>query len=391
MTDQRVSPAASRALGIYVHVPFCARRCGYCAFVTYAPGEIHADDAHRRWVDAAVAEVAVADRELRNLLGDERPALTSVYVGGGTPTLLEPRLLATVLAEIRRRFDTIDDLEVSVEANPDGLRESTLDELSECGVTRVSFGMQSTVPHVLELLDRTHDPDSVPRSVEAARAAGVGSVSLDLIHGTPGESAEDWERTVDAALGLRPDHLSAYALGIEPGTKLAARVRSGSLPVPSPDEAAERYELLDSRASAAGLEWYELSNWARTPSDRCRHNLLYWRDDDWWGIGPGAHSHVCDQRWWNHTELDRWSGDAVDQRVPDAGRERLSDEERRTERIMLGIRLAEGIPEDWSVPGSVDALVGDGLLRRDGRGRVTLTPEGRLLADLVVRRLRWNE
>ncbi len=375
------------ALGLYVHVPFCARRCGYCAFVTYAPGELSADRTHRQWADAAVAEVAVADRELTTMRGPDRPPLTSVFLGGGTPTAVAPALLGEVLDEIRRRFEVDDGLEVSLEANPDGLVDGQLDRLAALGVTRVSFGMQSAVPRVLDLLDRTHDPDSVPRAVSAARAAGIGSVSLDLIHGTPGETAADWGRTLDAALALEPDHLSAYALGIEQGTKLAARVRSGALPAPSPDEAAERYEALSSRAEAAGLQWYEVSNWARTPADRCRHNLLYWRDDDWWGVGPGAHSHVGDRRWWNHAGLDDWGRAAVTGEVPAEGFEQLTPEQRSMERVMLGIRLAEGLPLD-AVPerGAIDRVVGDGLVGRVG-DRLVLTDEGRLLADTVVRAL----
>jgi len=346
---------------------------------------------HLGWAEAAVAEVGVADGELRRLIGRDRPPLTSVYFGGGTPTLVEPELLGRVLGEVRRRFEVRTDLEVSVEANPDGLRDDTFDAHAALGVTRVSIGMQSAVPTVLHLLDRTHDPGSVPRAVDAARRAGIGSVSLDLIHGTPGETPADWELTIDAALALEPDHLSAYALGIESGTKLAAKVRSGALAEPSPDEAADRYGQLDVRATAAGLTGYELSNWARTDADRCRHNLLYWHDQDWWGIGPGAHSHVGDTRWWNHSALDTWSVSAMDGRVPAAGREDRSDEERRTERIMLGIRLVEGIPESWAAPGSLDRLVDDGLVRRSDNGRVVLTSQGRLLADLVVRRLRWGD
>ncbi len=380
---------AQARFGIYVHVPFCARRCGYCAFVTYAPGELTASQTHRAWTDSAIAEIVVAARELSGPSGEPPPTVSSVYFGGGTPTAIDPHLLGRVLDAVRDRFEVADDVEVSVEANPDGLTPDTLPALVALGATRVSFGMQSAVPRVLDLLDRTHDPESVPRAVAAARSAGVGSVSLDLISGTPGETTTDWSRTLDAALALRPDHLSSYSLGIEPGTKLATRVRNGSLPSPSPDEAADRYELLDARARGAGFSWYELSNWARTPADRCRHNLLYWHDEDWWGIGPGAHSHLHGQRWWNHDGLDAWSVDVLAGRVPAAGSEEPSEEERLTEQLMLGIRLAEGIPTGWTAPGSVDELVGDGLVDHVD-GRVVLTLPGRLLCDLVLRRLRWG-
>ena len=385
---RRGAVTESAPFGIYVHVPFCVRRCGYCAFVTYAPDELSAAQTHRAWADAAAAELDVAVRTLSASAGT-LPMVRTVYFCGGTPTAVVPALLAALLHAISERFDTADDLEMSVEANPDGLTPDTLPALADMGATRVSFGMQSAVPRVLDLLDRTHDPESVPRAVAAARSAGIASVSLDLISGTPGERPTDWVRTLDAALALEPDHLSAYSLGIERGTKLAARVRNGALPAPSPDEAAERYEVLASRADAAGLKWYEISNWARTPADRCRHNLLYWRDDQWWGIGPGAHSHVDGRRWWNHPGLDAWSTDALAERVPLAGSETPTDDERRTEQIMLGIRLAEGMPSDWAAPGSLDALIADGLVTTTA-DRVVLTLHGRLLCDLVVRRLRWG-
>lgn len=396
-----VSRSTDDRFGIYLHVPFCARRCGYCAFVTYAPGDTSADQRHERWADAAIAEVAVADREL----GDDRPAVTSVYIGGGTPGEVEGALLEAVLGAIRHRFEMTDDVEINVELNPDGIRAGQLGHLAEMGVTRASFGMQSAVPHVLETLDRTHVTDNVALAVEAARSAGMTSVSLDLIHGTPGETADDFDRTLDVVVALAPDHVSAYALAIEPGTKLAARVRSGRLASPSGDEAADRYETLETRLTAAGYDWYELSNWAGDARHRCRHNLGYWRDADWWGIGPGAHSHVRGRRWWNHDDLDRWSSAALAGRVPAAGDERPTEEEQLTERIMLGIRLAEGIPCHWAATGSVAALREEGLVEvhpaappadADGSDdvgdveRVVLTFRGRLLADRVVARLRWG-
>lgn len=374
------------SFGVYVHVPFCARRCGYCSFVTYAPTGPAIGPAHRRWADAAVAEVATADREL----GPRRPPITSVYFGGGTPTAVATGLLGEVLDEIRRRFEVGYDLELTVEANPDGLGTGRTDELAALGVTRISFGMQSAVPRILELLDRTHDADSVPRAVDAARRSGIPSVSLDLIHGTPGETATDWERTLDVALGLSPDHLSAYALSIEPRTLLAGRVRSGVLALPSPDDAADRYEVLDARADAAGFRWYEVSNWARSSEDRCRHNLLYWNDRDWWGIGPGAHSHIGARRWWNHDGLDAWADAALAGEVPAAGHEVLTEEQRWTERVMLGIRLRDGLSLHDVVqhpghdPSTIDRVVADGLATVTD-GRLALTDEGRLLADTVVR------
>ena len=382
-------PGRSRAevgdtpLGIYLHVPFCIRRCGYCAFTTSAQGEVADPAGHAHWAESARREIDLSDR----VLGPDRPPLTSIYIGGGTPTMVDPSLLGSVLGTIRDRFDVVTDLEVSVEANPDGLQDGQLAQLRSLGITRVSFGMQSVVPRVLELLDRTHTPERAPAAVAGARAAGFDHVSLDLIHGTPGESRQEWATTVDAALATGVHHLSAYALGIEPGTKLATRVRRGELPEPSADEAADRYEHLDEACGNVGLRWYELSNWAADDDDRCRHNLLYWRNHHWWGVGPGAHSHVGGIRWWNHTSLDAWQEALGAARSPAAGHEVLTDDERRLERVMLGIRLAEGLPVDaLDRPEALWGALADGLVTVDG-DRAVLTDRGRLLADLVVRHL----
>jgi len=378
-------------LGLYVHVPFCIRRCGYCAFVTTAPGdgvsETDWDRTHQVWAEAAMAELATADR----LLGADRPALTSVYFGGGTPTAIDPALVARILDAVRARFDVCHDLEVTIEANPDGLRSGQFERLVEAGVTRCSLGLQSAVPRVLDLLDRTHPPELAAAAVEAARRAGVHHVGLDLIYGTPGERPEDWAASIDLALGCGIDHLSVYALAIEPGTKLAARVRRGDLRAPDPDEAADRYLTVDRACRDAGLHRYELSNWAREESARCRHNLLTWRDHHWWGIGPGAHSHVGDHRWWNHSDLGVWSRAAVAGDLPAEGGEVLDDDQRRTERLMLGLRLDDGIPSTDEGgptvdPEAVRSLVEDGLIEADGT-RVRLSDRGRLLADHVIRRL----
>lgn len=369
-------------LGIYLHVPWCRRRCGYCAFNTYVLDPDDAAEAGTSFTAAVAAEVALADR----VVGPDRPPLTSVFVGGGTPSLLDPDVLGSALASVLTHFDAMPDLEVTVEANPDDVDDRWLERTRALGVTRLSIGMQSAVPRVLELLDRVHDPERPARVAERARAAGFDHVSLDLILGTPGESAADWSRTLDVALDAPIDHLSAYALSIEPGTKLAARVRDGRLREPSGDEAAERYEVLDRAAAAAGLHWYELSNWARDPGARCRHNLLTWRSHNWWGIGPGAHSHLRGTRWWNVDRPEEWARRLAEGASPVAGEEVLTDEQRALERVMVGVRLAEGLPVDGLDGREVARLVDDGLVTADG-GRVVLTMRGRLLADLVVRRL----
>lgn len=374
---------ATVPLGIYLHVPFCARRCGYCAFSTVAVGErVDPADAEL-FLAAAAAELTLADE----VLGPHRPPLTSIYLGGGTPTMLAADQVSRLLRAVTDRFAVDDGLEVSIESNPDGLEPGQLAELRDAGVTRVSFGLQSTRPAVLALLDRTHDPDRALAAVAEAHEAGFEHVSLDLIHGTPGERPEDWAATVRSAIATGVDHVSAYALSIEPGTKLAARVRSGELPTPSDDEAADRYTAADALLGDAGLEWYELSNWAAGPASRSLHNLLYWRNEHWWGVGPSAHSHVDGRRWWNHDQPGPWSDALAAGRTPEAGSEHPDAGERAIETVMLGIRLAEGLPMT-AIPDHRGArrVVDDGLAVVSD-DRLVLTLRGRLLADHVVREL----
>ncbi|WP_366925114.1 radical SAM family heme chaperone HemW [Nocardioides sp. REDSEA-S30_B4] len=313
----------------------------------------------------------------------------TVFLGGGTPTLLPPEDLASVLAAARDELGLSPDVEVTTEANPDSVTPEGLARLREGGFTRISFGMQSQVTHVLSVLDRTHDPLRVPQAVEWARAAGFEQVSLDLIYGTPGESLSDWETSVEAALACGPDHVSAYSLIVEDGTALARRVRRGELPMPDEDDLADKYELADERFRAAGLEWYEVSNWAAGEASRCRHNLLYWTGADWWGVGPGAHSHVGGVRWWNVKHPAAYAERLAAGRSPALAREVLSAEDRRVERVLLELRLRDGLPVDVlgadglaALPGLVDR----GLLQQVGE-RLVLTDAARLLADAVVREL----
>jgi oxygen-independent coproporphyrinogen-3 oxidase len=378
-----------RAFGVYVHVPFCRVRCGYCDFNTYTAEEIRGV-RQSDYAGQALAELALADRVLRATGSAPRPAST-VFFGGGTPTLLPVSDLAAMLAGIRSTWGLTKDAEVTTEANPDSVDAGSLAALAEAGFTRVSFGMQSAVPHVLATLERTHDPERIPAVVEWARAAGL-QVSLDLIYGTPGESPEDWQASLDLAIAQRPDHLSAYALIVEPGTKLARQIRAGEVPAPDDDLAADLYEQADRALAAAGFAWYEVSNWARGPEFRSRHNLAYWTGEDWWGIGPGAHSHVGGVRWWNVKHPAAYAGRLAAGGSPAAGRETLDEGTRRTEEVLLRVRLAEGLPVgllDEEGRTAVAGLIADGLV--DGRsalaGRVVLTLRGRLLADAVVRRL----
>lgn len=369
--------------GLYVHVPFCVRRCGYCAFSTVAVGE---------QLDPGVADRFVASLDHELALRIERSStpvapLDTLYLGGGTPTMLPSSAIEALLGSLHRRVGLHDDAQVSIEANPDGLPPGLLEDLAHLGVTRISFGLQSVRPRVLALLDRSHDPAAALRAVEAARAAGIEHVSLDLMHGTPGERDDDWCTTLDAAIHSGVDHVSAYALSLEPGTKLTARVRRGALARPSDTDAARRYRMADQRLGAAGFEWYELSNWALDPTARSRHNLLYWRNGDWWGLGPSAHSHVDGHRWWNHRSLEAWSAGLEAGELPVEGEERLDAQQQRLEQVMLGLRLAEGLDADV-VPeqDAIAALVRDGLLQQRDQ-RLVLTLDGRLLADLVVRSL----
>jgi len=386
----------TRPFGFYVHVPFCTVRCGYCDFNTYTASDLGGSGGVPGASRSTYAEVAVAEiRQARRVLGDTDVPVQAVFFGGGTPTLLDPEDLNRVVAVIDDEFGLVDGAEVTTESNPDSVDAGALDRLRTGGVNRVSFGMQSSVRHVLRVLDRTHDPDRVPRVVQWARRAGFEQVSLDLIYGTPGESLDDWSASLEAALACEPDHLSAYALIVEDGTALARRVRRGEVPGgrgPDDDDLADKYLAADRALEGAGLGWYEVSNWARTREAACRHNLLYWTGGDWWGVGPGAHSHVGGVRWWNVKHPTAYAGRVGRRLSPAHGREVLDEETRRVERVLLETRLRQGLPLDVlddagraAVPEQAARGLLDGAAL--GHGRVVLTTRGRLLADAVVRDL----
>jgi oxygen-independent coproporphyrinogen-3 oxidase len=400
---QVVPATPPRDFGVYIHVPFCAVRCGYCDFNTYAPGEV--EGATREgYVEAALGEMALARGVMA---GDHRPAST-VFFGGGTPTMLDPSALIALLEGVRTTWGLAPGAEISTEANPDSVSAESLAALASAGFTRVSFGMQSAVGHVLATLERTHNPENVAKAVAWAKQAGL-AVSLDLIYGTPGESLADWNASLDAAIALAPDHVSAYALVIEPATKMGAQLRRGDVEPVDLDTQADMYEAADARLEAAGYSWYEVSNWARVPDQACRHNLAYWRSQDWWGIGPGAHSYLgpsigaegketnkgmekVAERWWNVKHPRAYAARVSAGESPAQEREPLTAQDLALESVMLRIRLAEGIPRDAvraDKTGQIAALIGDGIL--DGRvalaGRLQLTLRGRLLADVAVRAL----
>ena len=380
---------AERDFGVYVHVPFCRVRCGYCDFNTYTASEIRGVK-QSDYAGQAIAEIGMAADVLSRAELPARPAQT-VFFGGGTPTLLPVTDLAAMLAAVEVAWGLAPGAEVTTEANPDSVDAASLLALKQAGFTRVSFGMQSAVPHVLATLERTHDPARIPLVVNWAREAGL-QVSLDLIYGTPGESLDDWSASLDLALAQQPDHLSAYALIVEDGTKLARQISRGEVAQPDDDLQADMYDLADERLAAAGFDWYEVSNWARTPGNRSRHNLAYWTGQDWWGVGPGANSHVGGVRWWNVKHPAAYAERLGAGVSPAAGRETLDAETRRVEAVLLRSRVSEGLPTSLLDPAgrtAVAGLIADGLVEGSAAvgGRVVLTRSGRLLADAVVRRL----
>ena len=387
---QAADGAEERNFGLYVHIPFCSVRCGYCDFNTYTATELGGGASQAAYAGTAEREVVFAADAMRRSGMPER-RMGTVFFGGGTPTLLPAEDLAAILRTAVDQWGLEPGAEVTTEANPDSVTPQSLQLLADAGFTRVSFGMQSAVPHVLAVLDRTHTPSRVPQAVQWARDAGL-HVSVDLIYGTPGESMADWKTSLEEALSYEPDHISAYALIIEEGTKLAARMRRGEVPPIDDDDHADKYVLADEMMTAAGLSWYEVSNWARTPADQCRHNLAYWRSDDWWGIGPGAHSHAGGVRWWNAKHPTAYAQRIGAGESPAVGRETLDADTRYVEDVMLRTRLAEGLDIDRlreSGRLAVAGLMADGLVdpRAALTGKVILTGRGRLLADAVVRRL----
>ena len=372
----------------YIHIPFCSVRCGYCDFNTYTSSELRGA-RQEDYASTLIGEIALAHRVLSD--ADALRPMDTVFFGGGTPTLLPAGDLARMLGAATSAFGLADGAEVTVEANPDTVTPEVARTLAEAGVTRLSVGMQSAVPHVLAALDRTHRPENVRTAVAAAKDAGL-AVSVDLIYGAPGESLGDWEASLDAALELQSDHISAYALIIEDGTKLARQIRRGEVPMPDDDLQADMYELADRRLAEAGFDWYEVSNWARTPEQRSRHNLAYWRGSDWWGFGPGAHSHVAGLRWWNVKHPAAYAQRLAASESPAAGTERPDEKSRMLERVLLLSRIREGIAVDElhaDKRARVAGLIADGLVDPVAavRGRVQLTLRGRLLADAVVREL----
>jgi putative oxygen-independent coproporphyrinogen III oxidase len=385
--DGALAPLQSSALSLYLHIPYCTVRCGYCDFNTYTLDELHRDgvvSSPANYIDQAIRELEQA----RNVLGDSQITIPTIFVGGGTPTLMASQDLGRFFARARDLFDFDSQIEITVEANPDSVSEASLAELRNAGATRISVGMQSAVPHVLAVLERTHQKDNVERAVSAARRVGFEHVSLDLIYGVPTETIGDWQQSLNEALSLDIDHVSAYALIVEEGTRLAREVSSGAITMPDDDETAEKYLLADQMLSANGLSWYEVSNWS-LPGGECRHNLAYWRSENWWGIGPGAHSHVDGVRWWNVKHPSAYAARIAEGHSPAQARETLTAAQQEWERILLRLRLRDGLSIDEigaSREAMAERFVDEGLLER-GQDSYVLTSQGRLMADAVVRDL----
>jgi putative oxygen-independent coproporphyrinogen III oxidase len=378
----------TRPFGVYVHVPFCATRCGYCDFNTYTAGELGSDSSPTSWLEGLRRELDLA----AGVLGTA-PAADTVFVGGGTPSLLGADGLRSVLDAVRGAFGLAPDAEVTTESNPESTSPEFFAGIRDAGFTRVSLGMQSAAQHVLKILDRVHTPGRPVAAAGEARDAGFEHINLDVIYGTPGERVEDLRASLDAVLAAGVDHVSAYALIVEEGTALARKVRRGELPAPDDDVLAADYELIDEVLASAGLTWYEVSNWASSEAARCRHNVGYWRGGDWWGAGPGAHSHVGGVRWWNVKHPAKYASLLAQGASPAGGREVLTEADQHLERVMLELRLSEGLPLDaLTAEGVAEArlVAKEGLLVEslvDTQQRAVLTDRGRLLADGVVRRL----
>ncbi|AEV82300.1 coproporphyrinogen III oxidase [Actinoplanes sp. SE50] len=380
LPDDATRDVGGRGFAVYVHVPFCASRCGYCDFNTYTASELGGGASRDEYAGTVLRELELAARVIRPARVD------TVFVGGGTPTLLSPADLGRILEGVDRTWGLAAGAEVTTEANPESVDPAGLRALRAAGFTRISLGMQSSAEHVLRVLDRRHTAGRAPAAAEEARRAGFEHVNLDLIYGTPGETPEDFDRSLRTVIDAGVDHVSAYALIVEDGTRMAGRMRRGELPYPSDDVAADRYLAAEQALTAAGFGWYEVSNWAR-PGGNCRHNELYWTGADWWGLGPGAHSHVGGVRWWNVKHPSAYAGRLQEGLSPGHGREVLTAEDRHVEDVMLRVRLREGITLAKVDAKAAKQALDDGLLDPEAyaAGRLVLTLNGRLLADAVIR------
>jgi len=377
-------------LAFYIHIPYCIKRCGYCDFNTYTPGELQIttglNDISNSYIDLLIKEIELARAEV-----GENVSVPSIFFGGGTPSLMQASDIGRVISTIKNRFNLSADAEITMECNPDTVSKESLTQFKGVGVNRLSFGMQSAVKHVLETLDRTHNPDNLLQVTSWADQIGFKEISVDLIYGTPGESISDWQTSIDAALSLPITHISAYALIVEEGTKLAAQIKRGQVNPVDDDLAAEKYLIADQAFTSAGFDWYELSNWAK-PNSASKHNLAYWLGDNWWGAGPGAHSHLNGRRFWNVKHPNLYKEKIESNQSPIAGSESLEELQRESERLMLSLRLPTGVAKKTLNEQQLLELseyVESGHLDQSNwnEGRATLTVDGRLIADRILRQI----
>jgi oxygen-independent coproporphyrinogen-3 oxidase len=370
----------NKPFSLYVHVPYCSKRCGYCDFNTYTPSELDREDQIESWLNSAVKEIELARRVLK-----EELTIDTIFFGGGTPSLLDSNTVDNFIQSVKSNFKLKPGLEITIEANPDSITEEKSQRWLNSGINRVSIGMQSSTKEVLKKLDRTHNPDNVSHSVDILKKSGFDNFSLDLIYGTPGESLNDWENSLKDAIALNPPHISAYSLVIEPGTKMGAQLNRGEISQVNDDEAADKYQLADEMLNKNNYSWYEISNWAKKDKE-CKHNLNYWLGNNWWGIGPGAHSHVNGVRWWNHKLPKVWRELLEKQNSPALAREVLSEGQIRSEQIMLLSRLRTGLGNHELDENRIENLIANQLATLDAN-KIVLTLKGRLLADEVFRQL----
>ena len=377
-------------LAFYIHIPYCVKRCGYCDFNTYTPAELKIstglEQISNSYIDLLLQEI---DSVREQIVGEI--TVPSIFFGGGTPSLMQPNDIGRVISKIKTEFDLPLNSEITLECNPDTVTKDSLENFKKVGINRVSFGMQSAVPHVLATLDRTHKPENLAQATTWANKVGISEISVDLIYGTPGESITDWQTSLDSALALPITHISAYALIIEEGTKLAAQIKRGEVPEVDDDLVADKYLIADKAFKEAGFEWYELSNWSK-PGSESKHNMAYWNGDNWWGAGPGAHSHLDGKRFWNVKHPNLYKERIQNKQSAVADSEVLKKDQIESERLMLLLRLPSGIEKQTLNQNQLSELsefVESGHLDRANwnQGRASLTLNGRLIADRILRKI----
>ena len=370
----------NKPFSVYIHVPYCKKRCGYCDFNTYTPNELDVNDQIDSWAEATVKEIKLAKKVLKEYL-----VIDTIFFGGGTPSLIGNNELSYVLNTLKENFYFANDLEITLEANPDDINDEKIEIWQENDINRISIGMQSSSKKVLQILDRTHDQLNIEKSAKLLRKHGFSNFSFDLIYGTPGESLEEWQESLEFALSLNPTHLSAYSLVIEPGTKMGNDLKTNKIQKVNDDLVADKYLLADEILENHGFKWYEISNWSSN-NLKSRHNLNYWKNNNWWGFGPGAHSHIEGNRWWNLKLPNQWRERLENNYSPAKAREILTSEQKLSENIMLSLRLNSGLDSKQFSSEIINDLIKDGLIYLNERNLV-LTKRGRLLADQVFLQL----